>query len=153
MNNSARLLADYYLQCAGIAAIEIGAGGEVTVRESVTTEASAGCVSIVCLRGDLERLAGLAHQCCGDQAAVARRLRQLAAGLYIGITPHRVVVDRALAAVDAVNGTVRQMQEIGGMREVNRAFKAARTETPSLRYQDHMEALKLKLIQGMAADT
>lgn len=143
-------LADHYLRSASVAAIEIGAAGEVTVREVVTTEASAGCISLVCLAGDLQRLAGLAHQCRGDQAAVARQLRQLANDLYIGVSPHDLVVGRAFAAVNAVNAEFKRMQDSGQLREINRAFKAARAETPSLRYQDYLDARRLSAMEAMA---
>ena len=83
------------------------------------------------MAGDAGRLAALAHRCSGDQAAVARQLRTLSRDLCIGISPHAVVVDRAFAAVDAVNAEFRRMQDSGGMREINNAFKAARAETPS----------------------
>lgn len=132
--------ADHYLQCAGIAAIEIGAGGEITVREVVTSEATPGCISIVCMAGDVSRLAALAHQCSGDQAAVARQLRRLANDLYIGVSPHSLAVDRREGAVDAVNDAMRRMQDSGGMGDLNRAFKVARAEQPSLRYRDYLDA-------------
>ena len=57
-------------------------------------------------------------------------MRQLARDPAIGITPHHVVVDRAFAAVDAVNAEFKRLQDNGKMREINRAFKAARAETP-----------------------
>jgi hypothetical protein len=107
-----------------IAAIEIGAGGEVTARETVDTEASAEVISICCMAGDAGHLAALAHRCSGDQAAVARQLRTLARDLCIGISPHAVVVDRAFAAVDAVNAEFRRMQDSGGMCEINKRFQA-----------------------------
>ncbi len=147
---SKHALADRYLRSAGIAAIEIGADGEIVVRETVDTEASAGCISIVCLPGDLDRLAALAQRCRGDQAAVARQLRQLANDLHIGITPHAVVVDRAFAAADAVNAEFKRLQDTGGMREINSAFKAARAETPSLRYRDYLDAWRANTLEAMA---
>lgn len=150
MTNSMRLLAERYLECAGIAAIEIGAAGEVTVGETVTTEASVGCISLVCLAGDVSRLAALAHWCRGDQAAVARQLRQLANDLYIGVSPHHLVVDRALAAVDAVTVALKRMQDTGGMQDLNRSFKIARAETPSLRYADYLDAWKANALEAMA---
>ncbi len=42
----------------------------------------------------------------------------------IGLTLHRITVERALAAVQAVNNAVEEMQHNGGLREINRAFKA-----------------------------
>jgi hypothetical protein len=75
-----------YLQFSGIAAIEIGADGEVTVRETVDTEASSEVISICCMAGDASRLAALAHRCSGDQAAVARQLRQLRVATSTGVS-------------------------------------------------------------------
>jgi hypothetical protein len=43
------------------------------------------------------------------------------------------------------------MQANGGMAAVNRAFKAARAATPSLRYRDHIKAFKLKMVEEIAA--
>lgn len=58
-----------------------------------------------------------------------------------------------MAAVDAVYGMVSQMQNNGGLREVNRAFKkTARAQTPSLRYRDRLESFMFKLIEGLAAE-
>jgi hypothetical protein len=77
--------------------------------------------------------------------------RTLAAGLYIGITPHRAV-DLALAAVDIVHNRMQQMQASGGMKPINQTFKAARAVTPSLRYaRDHLDAFKLKPVEEVAA--
>lgn len=54
-------------------------------------------------------------------------------------------------AVAAVDHRIREMQANGGMAAVNRAFKAARAATPSLRYRDHIEAFKLKMVEEIAA--
>jgi hypothetical protein len=143
-------LADHYLKSAGIAAIEIGADGEVSVRETVDTKQMDG-ICYCCVARDIDRLAALARRCRGDQAAVAMQIEQLGADHYIGVTHHAVVVDRAMAAVDAVHDMMQRMQGSGGMKQVNEAFKAARATTPSLRYRDHLEAFKLKLIEAMAA--
>jgi hypothetical protein len=151
MTNSHIRLAEHYLICSGIAAIEIGAGGEVAVREIVDTKPTAGAISICCRAGDAGRLAALAHRCSGDQAAVARQLRIFARDLCIGLSPYHVVVDRAFAAVEAVSAAFKRMQEAGEMRDINQAFKAARAETPSLRYQDYLQSRKLAALEAMAA--
>lgn len=149
--SSMRLLADRYLQFSGVAAIEIGADGTVMVRGIVDTRANAETILICCLADDAGRLVALAHGCSGDQAAVARQLRQFARDLCIGITPHAVVVDRAFAAVDAVNAEFKRMQGSGEMREINSAFATARAETPSLRYQDYVLSRKVAALEAMAA--
>jgi hypothetical protein len=61
------------------------------------------------------------------------------------------VVTRALHAVAVVDHRIREMQQNGGMAEVNRAFKAARATTPSLRCRDHLDAFKLKMVEEVAA--
>jgi len=151
MPNSCKWLADRYLKSAGIAAVCIDADGQVTAYATVGIDLPAGLVCFACLRGDVERLTAHARRCRGDQATVAAQLKQLAADLYIGITPHHLAIDRALAAVDIVHNRMQQMQASGGMKQVNSAFKAARTVTPSLRYRDHLDAFKLKLVEEIAA--
>ncbi len=48
-------------------------------------------------------------------------------------------------AVNAVNGTIKKMQDNGGMGAINRAFKVARAETPSL-----LDAWRANTLEPMA---
>ena len=44
---------------------------------------------------------------------------------------------------------MQQMQASGGMRTVNSGVQAARAATPTLRYRDHLEAFKIKLVPDL----
>ena len=147
---AAKALADQYLRSAGIAAICINPDGHVAAYGTVGIDLPANLVCFACLRRDIERLAAHAQRCRGDQAAVAAQLEQLAADLYIGLSRHSEVVAWAMHAVAVVHRRIREMQSNGGMKAVNAAFKAARTVAPSLRYRDHLDAFKLKLIDETA---
>jgi hypothetical protein len=67
----------------------------------------------------------------------------------VGLTLHRVVVDRSLAAVATVNETLAKAVDNGGLREFNAAFKAARAADPSLRYADYIEARKVGMLEAL----
>lgn len=148
---AAKALADHFLKTAGIAAIVIGADGEVTACGTIGIDLPDGWVCFGCLAGDIDRLTVLARRCRGDQAEVAAQLEQLAADHFIGLSRHADVVARALHAVAAVDHRIRELQASGGMVEANRAFKAARATEPSLRYRDHLDSFRLKLLEQMAA--
>jgi hypothetical protein len=141
---------DHFLKCTGIAAIEIGAGGDVTVHKTVEIEPPTNRLSFCCVAGDAKRLAALARRCRGDQTAIAAHLVERADALGISLTPHAVVVDRALTAVDAVNAAFDGLMAAGDMAAINRAFKAARAETPALRYRDYLETCRLRALEAMA---
>ena len=51
-------------------------------------------------------------------------------------------MERALATDEAVSTTMDRMQAAGEMKEINRAFKAARLDNPSLRYGDYLRTRK-----------
>jgi hypothetical protein len=53
--------------------------------------------------------------CGGDQAAIAAQLEELADAHGIGLTQHRITVDRALAVVQAVNSVIDEMQHNGAL--------------------------------------
>jgi hypothetical protein len=146
------LLADHYLKAADIGAICIDVDGSVTMYETVGVKIPTGMVILCCRSGDISQLAALARACRGDQAAVAVQLEQLAGDLGIGLSPHAVVVDRALAAVEAVNTTIDHMQRTGGMREFNAMFKTARSVAPSLRYHDYLHGRKAEMLEAMARE-
>jgi hypothetical protein len=59
-------------------------------------------------------------------------LEELADRGGVGLTPHAVAVDRALAAVAVVNETIDKMGSTGELKAFNRAFKEARAVDPSI---------------------
>jgi hypothetical protein len=101
-------------------------------------------------RGEVH-LARLAEASASHQAAIAAQ-EELAGDYSIGLTPHSVAVDRALAAVQAVNDAIDHMQHNGGMEELNRAFKAARKVDRSLRYFDYLHAKKASMLETVARE-
>jgi hypothetical protein len=62
---------------------------------------------------------------------VAAKLEEPADRGGVGLTPHAVAIDRALAAVAAVNDTIDKMGSTGELKAFNRAFKEARRVDPS----------------------
>src|ERR1700722_8532403 len=63
-----------------------------------------------------------------DLQAIAAKLEELAELGGVGLTPHAVAIDRALAA--AVNETIDKMGSTGELKAFNRAFKEARRIDP-----------------------
>jgi hypothetical protein len=43
-----------------------------------------------------------------------------------------------------------ELQNTGGMKELNRAFKAARAADPSLRYYDFINTKKMAMLEAIA---
>jgi hypothetical protein len=71
-----------------------------------------------------------------DQLAIASKLEELADRGGVGLTPHAIAIERALAAVAAVNETIDKMGSTGELKAFNRAFKKARKVDP-IRYFDY----------------
>jgi hypothetical protein len=84
--------------------------------------------------------------------AIAAKLEELADRGGVGLTPHSVAIDRALAAVAAVNDTIDKMGSTGELKEFNRAFKEARRVDPSIRYFDYIHARKAAMLEALAQD-
>jgi hypothetical protein len=80
-----------------------------------------------------------------DLHAIAAKLEELAELGSVGLTPHTVAVDRALAVVANVNET---FETAGDLRELNKAFKEARKFDPSIRY---LEARKAAMLDALAS--
>ena len=146
-------LADHYLRVAGIAAVYVDAATDaVGVENVVGLEVAAGRLVWCCARGhhhtgiyaNTPRYASEAT----TMAAIGARLEDLAEAAGIGLTPHHIAVQRALAAVHAVNDAIDKMQHNGGMKDLNRAFKAARKVDPSLRYFDYLHAHKAAMLEA-----
>jgi hypothetical protein len=87
---------------------------------------------------------------------IARRRRsagdrdeaQLAELGGVGLTPHAVAVDRALAAVAAVTDTIDKMGSTGELKAFNSAFKEARGLDPTIRYFDYIYARKAAMLEA-----
>jgi len=149
------LLANYYLKAAGIALIWIDAGGRIGAQDVAGVELEADCIGYCCPRGAHFVLAYRLQLWREDQpaassAAVAARLEQLAFEGGVGITLHQVAADRAIAAVATVEQMMEAMKQAGELREINAAFKAARSVNPSLRYVDFMNAKKAAILESIA---
>jgi hypothetical protein len=66
------------------------------------------------------------------------------------LTPHETVIRRAFAAVQMVDDQIVELQRNGGMKELNREFKAARQAGAAARYQDFLHAKKLTMLEAIA---
>lgn len=151
------ILAEYYLRAAGVAAVWIDAAGNVGAQDVASIENEPDSVAYCCERGvhftlayrlsEWKKAGGEA-----DQAAIAARLEQLAQLGGVGLTPHHVAVQRALAAVAAVNDAIDKMGSTGELKAFNRAFKEARKVDPSIRYFDYLHARKAAMLEAMARE-
>lgn len=70
--------------------------------------------------------------------------------MTIGLTKHVTAVDRARAAVAAVEDAFEKMTARGEVREWNAAFKAVRSVDPTLKYRIFMEAKKAAILEELA---
>jgi hypothetical protein len=157
MGNAKRneLLAEYYLRAAGVAAIWIDPDGAIGAQDVVSIEDEPGRIAFCCSRGAHFVLAYRLQlwkqdqlQAC--QSSIAVKLEELADAGGVGLTPHAIAVERALAAVGTVNQTLDGMKEAGELREINQAFKEARQVDPSTRYQDFLDARKAAMLEILA---
>ena len=153
-------LADHYLKLAGVAAVYVDAAtGAVGVQEVVGLEVEPGRMVWCCVRGHHHALAVMYANApqgasrLSTMAAIGARLEELAEAAGMGLTPHHVAVERALAAVRAVDQAIDKMQHNGGMKDLNCAFKVAHKVDPSLRYFDYLHAQKLSMLDALARET
>ena len=106
-----------------------------------------------CARGNQAKVAGLAvarmRANAGRTSALAA-VREAAAELGIGLTPHKLVIKRAFAAGQVVDDQIIELQRNGGMKELKPEFKAARKAGDVLRYQDFVHVKKLAMLEGIA---
>jgi hypothetical protein len=79
------------------------------------------------------------------------KLEEIAELGGVGLTPHAVAVNRAVAAVAKVNETFEKAANAGDLRELNRSFKEARAVDPSIRYVDYLEARKAAMLEALAS--
>jgi hypothetical protein len=149
----AERLADHFMKCAGVAAVSVDDAGTIRVVDPVGIARPEGCVVLCCTRGNHVKVAALAFsraQLKDGQAVALAAVRSAAADLGISLTPHEAVVQRACAAVAAVSETIAKMQQTGGMKDLNRDFKAARKVNPALRYHDYLHDRKAAMLEAMA---
>jgi len=155
MPTRAELLADHFIKCAGIAAVYVDAGGAIGALDDVGAFAP-GDVVFCCARGIHAKVAAAAAARAptgGAQAAALAAVRAAAAEAGLSLTPIETVIRRAFAAVDAVTATIKQMQRSGGLKNLNRQFKAAREANPKLRYQDFLHDRKAGMLEALAKKT
>lgn len=152
-------LADYYLKAAGVAAIWIDADGFVGAHGAATIEGEPGCTVYCCERGKHFVLAYQVHEwkqaqgCIPPPDVTAQRLEHIADRLQIGLTKHATAVERARAAVAAVEAAFEKMASTGKIREWNAMFKEARGVDPTLKYATFIGAKKAALLEELARRT
>jgi hypothetical protein len=147
------LLADHFMKAAGIAAVYVDAGGAIGAADTAGMSCPAGRIMLCCARGNHAKVAGLAvarMRANAGQAAALAAVREAAAEMGIGLTPHDTVIRRAFAAVETVNLRIAELQATGGMREMNTEFKAARKAGTEVRYQDFLRTKKIIMLEAIA---
>jgi hypothetical protein len=90
--------------------------------------------------------------CDSGRRRIAAKLEELADRGGVGLTPHAVAIDRALAAVAIVNEALEKAASVGELREMNAAFKEVRKVDPSVRYVDYLEARKAAMLEALARE-
>jgi hypothetical protein len=113
-------LAEYYLRAAGVAAIWIDPDGHVGAHDVARLQLDPGRIAYCCVRGAhfvlayrLQLWKQDQHTACPMPLAIAAMLEQLAEEGGVGLTPHQLAIERALAAVATVN---KAMDEMKGRR-------------------------------------
>jgi hypothetical protein len=149
-----KLLAEYCLRAAGVAAVWIDASGHVGAQGVASIENKPQRIVYCCERGAHFVLAYRLYEWKkaveADQAAIAAKLEEIAEHGGVGLTPHRTAVDRAaLEEVTAVNETIDKMGSTGELKAFNRAFKDARKVDPSIKYVDYLEARKAVMLEAL----
>jgi hypothetical protein len=138
-----------YLRAAGVAAVWIDADGCIGADETASLKLPEGRIAYCCARGAQFVLAYRLQIWKQEEVWVAvqtitAKLEELAEAGGLGLTPHQVAVDRAMAAVATVNAAIEKMGADGELQDLNRAFKEARRADPSIRYGDYLEARKVR---------
>ncbi len=147
------LLAEHFLRAAGVATVYVDAAGAIGAVDVVGIGAPAGWVLLCCARGNHAKVATLAAARVPGkhgQAAALAAVREAAAEMGIGLTPHETVVQRALGAVEAVDKRIADLQKTGGLRDINDEFKAARKAGTTVRYRDFLHAKKAVMLEAIA---
>jgi hypothetical protein len=133
------------MKTAGIVAICIDADGTVraygTIGFGLPSE-------LVCLLPEAATSSG--WRCCAALPPWPPPRSSSSPRISTSACPVTATLSPAPFTVAAVDHRIREMQANGGMADVNRTFKAARASTSSLRYRDHLDAFKIKLVEQMA---
>jgi len=154
MPTRAERLADHFIRCAGIAGVYVDADGAIGAVDHVSLFGHPdGRVMFCCAAGNQLKVAAMANMRPGTgQPGGMKAVRAAAAALGIGLTGIDDVISRASAAVAAVSLTIADMQRTGGMKELNREFKAARAADPRLRYHDFLHDRKAGMLAALARE-
>jgi hypothetical protein len=107
----------YFLKSAGVVAVYVDTAGAIGAVDAVGITAPLDCSLLCCGRGNHAKAATLAAarmRVGTGQAGALAAVREAAAELGIGLTPHETVIRRAFAAVETVNLKVADMQHTGG---------------------------------------
>jgi hypothetical protein len=162
MPTRAERLADHFIRCAGVAAVYVDTRGAIGALDSVglVGKAIGGAVFcedviLCCAPGNHAKVAAAAARIAGKagRAAALAAVRAAAAEAGISLTPIETVIRRAFVAVDTVTATIEQMQRSGGLKDLNREFKAAREANPKLRYHDFLHDRKAGMLGALAKKT
>jgi hypothetical protein len=147
------LLADHFLKAAGIAAVYADAAGAFGAVDVVGIDTPSGWALLCCAPGKQIGIATKAAARVGTgtgQAAALAALRSVAADCGVGLTPHQMVIQRALAAVETINKRIADLQKNGGMKELNAEFREARKVGTTVRYRDFLHAKKAVMLEAIA---
>ena len=153
MPTRAERLADHFIRSAEIAAVYVDAAGAIGATDAATMFSPSDRIVLCCARGNHAKVATLvaARMPAGSgRAAAVAALRAAAAEAGIGLTPLSTVVQRAFAAVQMVDDRIADLQQSGGLREMNAEFKAARADGKVARYKDFLHAKKLAMLEAIA---
>ncbi|MBR1156279.1 hypothetical protein [Bradyrhizobium sp. JYMT SZCCT0428] len=153
MPTRAERLADHFIRCAGIAAVHVDAAGAIGAVDTATMFDPGGRVVLCCARGNHIKVATLAaaRAALGSGHAAARAaVHAAAAEMGVGLTPLSTVIQRAFAAVQMVDDQIVDLQQSGGIKELNKDFKAARTAGTAVRYVDFLFEKKMSLLEAIA---
>ena len=146
-------LADHYLRAAGIVGVYAEAG-RVDWLPVVSIEQPPGRIVFCCARQNyathLIRMAGPAIAPGMDAGAAAVAVQAVATVEGIGLTPLARVITRAMEAVAVVNAEFEKMRHNGGLRPMNRQFKAARARGEAGTYADFLHAKKCEMLDVIA---
>lgn len=145
------MLADHFLASSGIAAVWIDSNFTVGVLDVVTIKTD-GLLIYCCAPSESIFLAHLATLIQPSRRPVFLALEQMAQDAGIGITPHHIVVRRAMDAVRAVNDRIADMQRLGSLGDLNLQYRFAKKASPSLRYMDYLHGRKLAMIETLARE-
>lgn len=155
MPTRVELLADHFIKCASVAAVCVDRDGGIAAVERVGLF-SPGKTVLCCAPGHPSKVAALAAArmpAKGGHAGALAAVHAAAAEAGIGLTPFAKVVQRALNALAIVDQAIAGMQAAGQLGDFNREFARLRKANPRLRYQDHLHARKIAMLEALAKHT